>query len=80
MNHRSLRAIAGEIKAVWPGRPASATYYMYEMGHVDSVDCRRYEHDGRHIVRQFLLYSCGWIGEDAMRIRCELKKMIGIDC
>ncbi len=80
MEHRSLRTIAREIRVVWPDRPAGAAFYASEMEHLDTVDCLRHEHDGRHMVRQFLLYSCGWVGEDAMRIRCELKGMIGIDC
>lgn len=80
---RSLGLIAREIDAVWvdPKTKTSkvnyaARPYLDAMLGMDSVNDHYGLDDGRSIVRYFLSNATTWRGEDARRIKAELKGML----
>lgn len=79
MAHRPLHIIADEIIADWPkaansGHPAGA--YLLPMLSLTDVTDRYYYDDGRTIVMYFLSNATSWRGDNARRIKAELREMI----
>lgn len=80
---RTLGLIAREIDATWvsPKTGASkvnyaARPYLDAMYSLDTVDDRFYMDDGRSIVRYFLANAGSFRGDDARRIKEELRGML----
>jgi hypothetical protein len=73
---RSLHVIAGEIMDSWPNVYFGAVPYLSAMRHIESVNDRYFEDDGRTVVTYFLSNATTWRGADARRIKAELKTLI----
>lgn len=73
---RPLSAIAREIRATWPKVYFGAVPYLQAMAQLDSVDDRYGFDDARSIVNYFLANAGTWRGDDARRIKAELKAMV----
>jgi hypothetical protein len=73
---RPLYVIAREIVATWPRPYFGAVPYINAMAELVSVR-DNYGHDtAGGIVRYFLVNARTWRGEDAKRIKAELKGML----
>lgn len=76
---RTISEIAGEILLAWPKvNPAAAPYLDAMLQIHGGPDTKYYAEDGRGIVAYFLSNASTFKGEDAKRIKAELKKMIGL--
>jgi hypothetical protein len=75
---RKLHEIAGEIRRVWAKVNFAAAPYLAAMAQLETVDQRYGFEDGRTIVTYFLSNASTWRGEDARRIKKELKALAGI--
>lgn len=73
---RQLHEIASEIRKTWASVNFAAKPYlgaMLSMGRItDNYGCD----DGRSIVAYFLSNSTSWRGDEARRIKAELKGML----
>jgi len=78
MKTRALRTIALEIYQTWPKVSPYAKPYLEAMTELDSIDQQYYFDTADSVVRYFLANAGGWRGEDARRIKAELKEMAGI--
>lgn len=76
---RTIREIAREIKQVWPNPYFGAVPYLDAMLCVDTVNSRYGCEDGKTQVIYFLSNAATWRGEDAKRIKAELKSLAGIE-
>lgn len=76
--HRPLYKIAAEIKASWKNVYFGAVPYLEAMSELvyitDDYACDTAE----EVVMYFLSNAKTWRGEDARRVKAELKKMAGI--
>lgn len=73
---RPLYQIAGDIRSNWPRVNYAAEPYLSAMGQLmDITDAYGYD-DADSIVRYFLANATTWRGEDARRIKSELKGML----
>lgn len=75
---RSLETIAREIRKHWKNVYFGAVPYLEAMGSLNKVTDQYGCEDGKTQVIYFLSNATGWRGEDAKRIKAELKKMIGV--
>ncbi len=74
---RPLYEIAAEIRHTWGNKVKySAHPYLEAMGALDKITDRYVYDDGDSVVRYFLANSSGWRGDDAKRIKAELKAML----
>ena len=73
---RPLSAIAREIRATWPKVYFGAVPYLQAMAQLGSVDDKYGLDDARSIVNYFLANAGTWRGDDARRIKAELKAMV----
>lgn len=75
---RKLHEIAKEIHSSW-GRKVwfGAMPYLQAMSTLDSVDENYGADSGRSIVEYFLSNASTWRGDDARRIKNELKTILG---
>lgn len=75
---RTFAEIAQEIKKVWTKPYFGAVPYIDAMAEINSSDKNAvyWNEDTDTIVRYFLANSSTWRGEDARRIKTELKSMI----
>lgn len=80
---RDLSIIAREIEAAWrdPKTKVSkvnyaARPYLDAMRTLDGPDDMYGYDDGRSIIRYFLSNATGWRGDDARRVKAELKGML----
>lgn len=77
MERRNLKEIASEIKLTWKNWKKSYAYeYLLAMGTLDSIFDYYYYDSAYEIVLRFLCNAQGWRGEDARRIKAELKEHI----
>ena len=74
--HRPLSAIARDIRAHWPKVYFGAVPYLQAMAQLDSIDGQYGYDDARSIVNYFLANAGSWRGDDARRIKAELKGMV----
>jgi hypothetical protein len=74
---RSLDTIANEIFRTWKSVHYSAMPYLEAMTQLYTVDESYGQDSGKSIVLYFLSNASTWRGEDARRIKAELKKMVG---
>jgi hypothetical protein len=77
---RPLREIAADIREHW-ATLATAGYaavpYVEAMEALDSIADNYYADSGEYIVRYFLGNAGSWRGEDAKRVKAELRAMLG---
>lgn len=73
---RSLSAIARDITRHWPKPYFGAVPYLQAMQSLDGIrDSYGYD-SADSIVRYFLSNASTWRGDDAKRIKAELKAML----
>lgn len=81
-NVRPLFDIAADIRRTWVGKDGKpnvyfgAVPYLSAMGSLVGIDDRYGMDDARSIVLYFLSNATTWRGEDARRIKAELKAML----
>jgi hypothetical protein len=75
---RAISTIAREISKLWPNPYFGAVPYIRAMRELDHIG-QEYGYDSaQSIVRYFLSNATTWKGEDARRIKKELKAIAGI--
>lgn len=73
---RPLHEIARDIRAHWPKPYSGAEPYIRALEALDKIT-ETYGYDrASDIVRRFLVNAQTWRGEDARRIKAELKGML----
>ena len=75
---RPLYEIAREIRKAWTKVSPCAEPYLEAMQSLDSINDNYYYDSGKSIVLYFLGNAITWRGEDARRIKAELKEMVGL--
>ncbi len=75
-NPRAIYEIAAEIRQTWPKVYFGAVPYLEAMGQLGTLDDRYGLDDGDSIVLYFLSNAQTWRGDDARRIKAELKAML----
>ena len=73
---RPLHVIAREIIRTWPKPYFGAVPYLQAMRTMGSVSDSYGMDSGRSIVAYFLSNASTWRGDDARRLKAELKAMI----
>ena len=75
---RTLAEIAKEIRQKWTNISYYAEPYLNAMLEIDSTDknAQYYFDSAQSVVLYFLSNAQGWRGEDAKRIKSELREMI----
>jgi hypothetical protein len=73
---RLISEIAYEIKRLWPKVWFGAVPYLQAMCTLDTVDDNYGLDSGRSVVTYFLANAATWRGEDARRIKAELKALL----
>lgn len=76
---RPLCTIAREIRRTWPTPYFGAVPYLNAMLSLNSIKDNFYADTGRSVVLYFLSNAATWRGEDAKRIKAELKSMLKAD-
>lgn len=74
---RPISAIARDITAHWAKPNYAAKPYLDAMHSLNGIADHYGYDDARSIVRYFLANASTWRGEDAKRIKAELKALIG---
>ena len=75
--NRPLCVIAQEIVAVWGDKISPhARPYLEAMAHLDSIEDNFVLDSGRSVVLYFLSNATSWRGEEARKIKSELKGML----
>ena len=75
---RPLYEIASEIRKTWIKVSPYAEPYLDAMQSLGSINDNYYFDSGKSIVLYFLGNANTWRGEDARRIKTELKQMVGL--
>lgn len=73
---RPLYEIAREIRKTWTKVSPYAEPYLEAMQSLNSINDNYYFDSGKSIVLYFLSNASTWRGEDARRIKAELKEML----
>jgi hypothetical protein len=73
---RSLSLIASEIRKDWKNVNFAARPYLDAMGSLNSIGDKYGYDSASEIVLYFLSNAGTWKGENAKRIKSELKKML----
>lgn len=73
---RPLREVAQEIYETWPRVNYAAKPYLLAMEELDLITGSYGADSAASIVRYFLANANGWRGEDAKRIKAELREMV----
>lgn len=76
VQHRPLAEVAQEVYETWPRVNVHAKPYLQAMEELDLVTDSYGADSASSIVRYFLSNATGWRGEDAKRIKDELKAMV----
>lgn len=75
---RKVRDIANEIAEKWKNPYFGAVPYIDAMKEFDTPQDRFLTESGEAQIRRFLVNAKTWRGEDARRIKAELKAMVGM--
>lgn len=78
MTTRPLSTIANEIARSWSKPYFGAVPYLAAMRTLNSIEEDYHYDSGKSIVLYFLANAGTWRGEDARRIKAELKALAGI--
>lgn len=73
---RPLYEIAREIRKAWTKVSPYAEPYLEAMESLNSINDNYYYDSGKSVVLYFLGNATTWRGEDARRIKAELKEML----
>jgi len=73
---RPIYAIAWEISKLWKNVHYAARPYLSAMREMTTVDEAFISENGRNVIRYFLANAGTWRGEDAKRIKAELKALL----
>lgn len=73
---RPLWKIARDIRANWPRVNYAAAPYLDAMAELSAITDRYYCDSAREIVGRFLCNARAWRGDDARRIKAELKALL----
>lgn len=73
---RTLSSIAREIRLSWKNVNYAAKPYLEAMASLNSVQDNYYYDTGDSVVRYFLSNATSWKGDDARRIKAELKEIL----
>lgn len=76
MQNRQINEIANEIKSDWKKVYFGAVPYLEAMQSINSIDENYGLDNAKSIVTYFLSNATTWRGENARRIKKELKDMI----
>lgn len=74
---RPLSVIAMEIRRTWKRPYFGAVPYLDAMRSLDGVKDHFGCDSGRSVVTYFLANAATWRGDDARRIKAELRQMLG---
>jgi len=72
---RTLREIALDIRRNWKNVDFAANEYLKAMSKLDTIHDKYLYSDGKTIVLYFLANASTFRGEDAKRIKLELKNL-----
>ena len=75
---RSLAAIAYDIRKTWAKPYFGAMPYIEAMGNLTDVTDNYFHDTGHSVVMYFLANAGTWRGDDARRIKAELKTIVGV--
>ena len=75
---RPLFVIADEISLCWKKPYFGAVPYLEAMKSLSGPNDNFWFDSGKEIVLYFLANANGWRGDDARRIKAELKNILGI--
>ena len=78
MEPRALHQIAEDIRKNWAKPNYAAVPYLEAMGALGSIKDRYGWDSAASIVLYFLANAGTWRGEDARRIKAELRSMAGV--
>lgn len=78
MDHRPLHVIAREISADWKKPYFGAVPYIDAMRTLNSIRGEYYNDSAQSIVAYFLANAGTWRGDNARRIKAELKAMLAL--
>ena len=73
---RPLYEIAREIRKTWTKVSPYAEPYLEAMQSLNTINDNYYFDSGKSIVLYFLSNASTWRGDDARRIKAELKEML----
>ena len=73
---RTVSEIANEIKRVWQKPYFGAVPYLQAMQCLNGINDRYGFDDARSIINYFLCNATTWRGQDAKRIKTELKGLL----
>ena len=73
---RKINEIAREIEKSWAKVNYAARPYLSAMHEVSSLSDKYFYDDARSVVLYFLANAGTWRGDDAKRIKAELKEML----
>ena len=73
---RSLSTIAADIRRHWPKVYFGAVPYLNAMASLNSITDSYYYDSAESVVLYFLSNATTWRGDDARRIKTELKAML----
>ena len=76
MQNRPLFTIAREIKAIWKKPYFGAVPYIDAMTELNQIEDKYFFDSAQSIVQYFLANAGTWRGDDAKRIKAELKSML----
>lgn len=76
--HRPIHQIAREIKRLWTKPYFGAVPYLDAMCDLNTVNDNYGLDSGKSIVLYFLANTNTWRGDDARRIKAELKQIAGV--
>ena len=76
MDHRPLHVIAREISADWRKPYFGAVPYLDAMRTLNSIRGEYYNDSAQSIVAYFLANAGTWRGDNARRIKAELKELL----
>ena len=73
---RQVNTIANEILSIWKKPYFGAIPYLNAMQNLHTINDMYMYDDGKSIVRYFLANASTFKGEDAKRLKLELKSML----
>jgi hypothetical protein len=73
---RPIYEIAADVRRTWPKVNYAAKPYLDAMLDLDSIDDKYFMDDARDIVLRFIGNAGAWRGDDARRIKAELRAML----
>ena len=73
---RPLSVIAAEISRTWPNVYFAAKPYLAAMRSLNTIDDSYGYEDASTVVLYFLSNAGSWRGDDARRIKAELKALV----